>query len=1184
MRLKRVRVFGFKTFADRTEFSLEGGIVAVVGPNGCGKSNLVDAILWGLGEGNARQLRAASGADVIFNGSSRRKAVGFAEVSLLFDNEDGALPIESSEVSVSRRLTRTGDSDYAINRRNCRQRDVYELFADSGLGRAGYAIVGQKEIDQALAASPEERRGWIDEAAGVQRYRTRKVEAQRRLAAAETHLERVSDILNELESQREPLRLEAEAARRYKSLLESLRGVETGLLVRDVARALREAAELEAQIRRSIELSREEVERAETLEAQVRATGETISALESEMDSLRGLQQGSLTALERAEANLRLAAQKLESLDELEATLKSEGDSLAERRADAEREVTAGKQDEAAESQALSELRTEAGGADAEAKELTTRLKALDADLMKAKEANARWLKQQAEETHRKERLLQARRERQGVEASLPDLRQALAAAQTELDAAVAVVQTHLDDASKADEESRALRAAEEADAQESRKALSERAALEGRKRGIEATIDAHEGLNQGARAVLEAAERGILDGSYVPVGEAVIADKDLALAIETALGGAANDLIVDHEGDAKAAIAWLKEHRQGRATFQPIPLMRPPSVGPELDRLLRQPGIVGRASELVDCEARFRPVIDSILGRVVVAEDLDAALRHAKTSGWSRMVTRDGEVLHSGGAVTGGHAARQTYGLVQRKADLAEIERRLGQIEKLVRAAEKRSGQFTARREELKAQGDAARAEAKARETEAKEARAFVARLADEIHQVERSIGRLDREIEALSQTSPERAERTDLAPLEQERDDVLRKLAARTADAEQAESRLREQDLRLRQAAQRREAAERRLAAAREAESQRERRLVHLEPERARLREDMERHGREREHAGAQKRDADHKLEVAQDQRRGLLESSLQTQEEAKAARANAAAVGEAAHQAEVARARAESRRAAAAQRLLEEYGLTEEDAVAQEDAYEIPDDAPTVVSRLRRDMKAMGDVNLGAIEAFDRLTARHDELEAQRTDILDGIVQVQASIRELDALTRDRFAETFSAVKEAYGRMFEKLFGGGQGEIRLTDPDRLLESGVEIEVTLPGKRRQPLPLLSGGERALCATAFLFSLLLVKPSPLVVLDEVDAPLDGRNVERFVDLLREFSLRTQFIVITHNPVTIEAAPVWLGVTMQEPGVSTLVPARAPKKEGGTSLAPPEASALAIGDGRGDNGGAAGPV
>jgi len=306
------------------------------------------------------------------------------------------------------------------------------------------------------------------------------------------------------------------------------------------------------------------------------------------------------------------------------------------------------------------------------------------------------------------------------------------------------------------------------------------------------------------------------------------------------------------------------------------------------------------------------------------------------------------------------------------------------------------------------------------------------------------------------------------------------------------------------------------------------------------------------QQEIAAKAKVEAEARHEALQQKKRGLLEQSMSQSEDAKAARANASSVGEAMHQAELNRARSESKRATALQRLFEEYGLTEEDALEQEGKHETPADAATVVNRLRRDLRSMGDVNLGAIEAYQRLTTRVDELSAQRDDITSGIEQVEASISELDKMTKDRFVSTFAAVQVAFSEMFQKLFDGGEGKLSLTDPSKVLESGIDLEITLPGKKRQPLALLSGGERALCASTFLFALLKVKPSPLVVLDEVDAPMDGNNVERFAKILHEFTDRSQFIVITHNPTTIQSAPVWLGVSMQEPGISMLLPTRVP--------------------------------
>lgn len=1149
MRLKSVRIFGFKTFADRTEFSVDGGIIAVVGPNGCGKSNLVDAILWALGESNARQLRASASQDVIFSGSARRKPVGFAEVTLLFDNEDGSLPVDTPEVAVTRRLTRGGDSDYFINRRSCRQRDIHELLADSGLGRAGYAIVSQKEIDQALAASPEDRRAWVDEAAGVQRYRTRKAESVKRMASAKEHLDRVEDILRELESQREPLRAESEVATKFKIAASALREVETGLLIQDLAKAVTEISELETRLSKSLTLVWEENGRAERLDLEGEGVREKVGELEHRIEGVRARLQETITSIERSGAGARLGEERLRSLDEMEATLKS-GDTR-DLVIEAQAELEACHLELAAEEEYRLRCRTDLGGVDEEARAVAERLKVIEAALGKAREQHALRLKQEAELQHRQARRATAVRELEGIDADLPSLEEAREAASQEAAEALRLFSEAEGDLRRCEHDLAELRANEDALSIGTRELMGEKASLEGRKRGIEATIQAHEGLAQGSRAVIEAAERGELTGSYLPVGAAIRTDKEFALAIETALGAAVNDLIVPHEGDAKSAIQYLRERRLGRATFQPVPLMHPSEPNAEFRRVLERPHVLGQASRLVQCDKSHRPVIESLLGRVMIVRDLDAALGLAKTNGWSRLVTLDGEVVHSSGAVSGGQTGKPQYGLVQRKADLDQIERQIERLEKDLQKSQADAETAASTRQNLLVEVAGLKTELDSRRQALNDAKDYVHTLNAELHAAARSKDKLAKELEELA-AEVALVEEVDIQQLQAHRDALINELANRSADANQVKERLRDAEHRVQQAAHRVASSQKRLHTAEHAESHRAARLENLAPERDRIRREIVQHGEEAAQAELKRKHGEADLREMQAEKDGLLREGLRISDEAKEARANVAAIGEANHQAELARARAESRRATAAERLLEEYGVSEDEAIVQAPGIVVPADAQPLANRLRREIRAMGPVNVGAIEAYDRLTTRFDELSAQKADILEGIEQVEAGMHELDKLTRERFQDTFLKVQAAYTVMFQKLFGGGEGRIYLDNPGSILESGIEIEVTLPGKKRQRLELLSGGERALCATGFLFALLDVKPSPLVVLDEVDAPLDGRNVERFGDVLQEFTDRTQFIVITHNPTTIERAPVWLGVTMQEPGVSTLVPARLP--------------------------------
>ena len=1152
MRLTRVRIFGFKTFAEKTEFGLDGGVVAVVGPNGCGKSNLVDAILWGLGEGSIKHLRASSSQDVIFSGSENRKPVGFAEVSLCFDNEDGTLPIDASEVWITRRLTRGGDTDYSINRQSCRLKDVLELLADSGLGRAGYAIVGQKEIDEALSASAEDRRSWIDEAAGVQRYRARKIESLRRLVSAKDSLSRVDDIIRELESQVEPLRAEAELAARFKQLDAALREVEIGRLIRDFCTSMHDLQSLEEKIANSAGLVERERISANKLEHDLEVDNSRIKELDGQIDRTRATHQEQMTLQERTEANVKITEEKISSLIAQERNLKEDASTISNRLTESTKDAELAKVEAATELELLEKIQSESAGASSESKKLSDDLRQAEKQLNEARERKTQRMKWEAEREVQEGRARLLQREVSGIEKSMPKLVQEIEAARAEFTTASGSIGELDAEITRLITASEEIKKEEDRESSVLRESLAERASLEGRRRGIEATLDAHEGLSQGSRAVLEAKERGLIKGNFESVADSIEVDKDLSLAIETALGASANDLIVDSDSEAKAAVQWLKENRAGRCTFQPIPLMRRQDVSSDLRRVLNEKGVINRASELVRCEARVMPVIESLLGRIVIVDTIDDALKLAKTTGWSRMVTLDGEVIHSSGAVTGGMAQRQSYGVVQRRADLVELEKEIAQIDKLIAGADKRKQDRQRRLTEHDALMTAARETRKDSKEPADEAEQLLRALEEEYRDADRQLTKARHEIDAIEKAKLGGIDDVNISDFERVRDECLKILASKSADVEQAETRLRDAQERTRQAQIRQYAAEKRLESAQEAEKQRGRRLDNLGPERDKLRKQVEELRVGAEAHGKEKQSLMVSLTGLTMERRELSEKNQTLQEGLKNARANVMALSEANHQNELLRARAETKRSTLAERLMDAYALSEADALAQENIHEVPSDAQSLVGRLRREIKAMGDVNTGAIEAFERLNERFETLSLQQSDILNGIEQVEASIHELDKLTRDKFVTTFEAVREEFGVMFTKLFGGGSASIELTDPNKVLESGVEIEVQLPGKKRQPLQLLSGGERSLCASAFLFALLTVKPAPLVVLDEVDAPLDGRNVERFAQTLEEFSKNIQFIIITHNPATIEIAPNWLGVTMQEPGVSTLVPAKLP--------------------------------
>lgn len=1151
MRLKKVRIFGFKTFADRTELDINGDLCSIVGPNGCGKSNIVDAMMWGLGEPNARSLRAATSQDVIFNGSAKRKPLGYAEVTLIFDNEDGSLPLDTAEVAISRRLTRSGDSQFQINRKNCRLKDIYDLLADSGLGRAGYSIVGQREIDQALSASPEDRRAWIDEAAGVQRFRAKRQESVRRLDTAKDHLQRIDQILADIQYQREPLAEEAELAKKYLQLKSALTEIESGFLMHEVAEAVAQADALIKQIAEGAAGAERETARAEELRGQLAVLGDEIAEAERKLDAFRELRQSQLTEIERAQADVKLREARKTSLNELEESLHQEHQHSEETGAKASQELQDSRAEESAAKEVLDSLQSATGTEESRMAELRTDLKSLDAQIAAAREIASKNARMVAESAQAESRLATIRTELEGIEHDIQPVEKEIGSAKSDaaqkrakLDEILASRQAIQDQINAAQAESVEIGRA-------ARELATQLATLEAKKRGLEATLESHDGLSQGSLAVLELVRAGELKPVYKPVGEAVVVEPELATAIEIALGAAVHDLIVPHEEDAKAAIQKLKDRRAGRATFQPLNRIRPYYEQAELRKLASQKGSVGIASELVSVDAEYLPVIQSLLGRILVVESIDDGLRLGKGSGYSRIVTLDGEVIHSAGAVTGGKSSRHTSGIVHRRAEHGQLESQIEALESRIRAAN--SG-LAAHDEKLKA-AQASLAESEESVQHAKqefdESQTWIRRLEQELAATMRERDRLAKECDHLAQQlKVELQPEADENQLALSRNQVIESIAKLSADSDAAKEKLMDARRRFEHAVDRRRRAEEALMSVEERAKSRANRIQNIEGERSKIDGEIAAAKIAEEEARNKLAEFTEALNAQNDLKKSLLENSFEINDEIKKAEQNSHNFASVIHRFEIDRARADSKRANAAQRLAEVYGISEEEALQQAPNVEIPPDAMMVAGRLRRDLRALGDVNVGAIETYNRLTERFEELSVQRADVHESVEEVLAVVKELDRMTRDKFLTTFEQVNQEFKNQFSLLFGGGEASLRLTESDSVLTAGVEVDVRIPGKKTQRLELLSGGERSLSAVAFLFSLLRVKPSPLVVLDEVDAPLDGRNVERFVDALRTFKGTTQFLIITHNPVTIEAADIWFGVTMQDPGCSTIVPCK----------------------------------
>lgn len=1175
MILKSLTLQGFKSFAQRVTLELPRGVAAVVGPNGSGKSNIADAIRWALGEQSIRVLRGARLEDVIFVGSDSRRPAAMAEVSLTFDNSDGTIPLEYTEVCVTRRVYRSGESEFLINRRPCRLKDIQELFMDTGVGRGSLAIIGQGEVDAVLSARPEERRAFLEEAAGISRYRHRKSEALERLARTEESLVRLADIIAEVERQLQPLAEQAERAKRHAALSEQLWAAEGGLLLLRFERL--EAARRAAQGRvEQIEKERDAARAAALrLEEEIRAFDRALDEVDAALNEARRRAERAREQQAEARHRLEMAQERWSQSEREEAERRARLQGLAARRSALEEELQAAL---ASRRHALEELEK----AEAAVGEATQRLEALRARIgqrglilekerRRAEELRRELARVQAEREALGERVALLQRESEALTLSRQELVQEAQAAQEELSAAQERLRS-LDEAltkargalEELQKSVRALEAERDGESERHRAELRRQQELRARRQALEEMEEAREGYQQGVRAVLRAArERGWdLRGA---VAELFRVPKQYETAVEVALGGAQQFVIAARDDDAKAAIQFLKERRLGRATFLPLASLRPLRLPAEaLRRLQAIDGAIGLAADLVEVDEALRPAVLYLLGRVAVARDLDAAVALARgVRGLSRVVTLDGDVVVPGGAMTGGSQRERSDGLLGRRRRLEELTERIVAGEAVLAESEKRLAQIDAALERARAQVRAAEDRRRQLELErvgasrdVQEAKARCQRAEQAKARWEAEVARRRRELEEAAAQLAAAAEREQaLADQEQSLSAALASREEGARGERQAEEELRDEVGRLQLA----------LVRARQACDQHARELERLERERAQILREEE---AEKERLGAlagergalreaiaaahevlaagaeAAQKAEEETEAFTARRDELRRRRDETAQRARQVQERIGRVQETLARAQVELDRREQE-CARLQRELEERGLARSAAPSATEGSEA--ELERLCRSLRAQIEALGPVNPGSIAEYEAVKERHAFLTGQRQDLEQAKEQLHAAIARIDKESRAKFDALFRAVQEAFERVFTRLFGGGTARLSLVDPDDPLESGVEIFVQPPGKRLQNLVALSGGERALAAIALLFALLSVRPSPFCVLDEIDAALDEHNLVRFRQLLGEFSGSTQFLVITHRQGTMEGADCLFGVTMEESGVSRLV-------------------------------------
>ena len=1172
MVFKELEIQGFKSFPDKVKITFDAGVTGVVGPNGSGKSNLSDAVRWVLGETSSRQLRAAGKMeDVIFGGTRRRSAMGFASVRLTLDNTGHTLDVDADEVTIGRKYYRSGDSEYTINGQVCRLRDVYELLLDTGIGRDGYSVIGQGRIAEIVAAKSSERREIFEEACGIAKYRYRKTEAERRLAAAGENLERLRDILGELESRVGPLEKESAKAQKFLELSEQRKTLEVTLWTDSVHRAR--------------DTVRQQVRDYETAQADYERFDGEAKAAEQEAEEIRMQAQQLTIAVERLNGDIRSITEQISGSDSRIAVLENDILRNEESIASLRSEIEAGEQDGAEADAALQRHRAVAAKMEAEGEKLAAEIDALNAELTKLADASnasgARKDTLRAEITDLTAKRTEAQVAQAAAEAAEETARQRLPALEqavqegtdqwetarqdltdtiryremlTENEKQLANVRSGLE--LKLKNRKAALDEADTAEQRLGRELDAARQRLSVL-RELEKNMD---GYQNSVKAVMRAAGARRLRGIIGPVSAILKVEPGCEVAVETALGAALQNIVVENEAAAKAAIALLRSDNAGRATFLPLDTVQPGVFRGRLS------GTARLASSLVQADARYDNIVSNLLGRIIVVEDINEASRVARDNGFrSRVVTMDGQVINAGGSFTGGSVQRSA-GLFTRKQEMEELRIRAAKLQKDCLAAQEKTDQCKEQVDALQAEltataseqittaNDRVRAEAEQKRLEAAAAQLETARNArrQEIDTLQAALADSRAKAEDAAKLQAELTAKIDRRTAEMSRiaegDDsfltrqnaLAQDLSAkrleqvtRQKDAELAYSQIAALEQRARDAAARRTSLEESVAALAARSDACRAEIADIRQTRA----------------DSQTTIAQKEAEIREATQKRLARQQAETE---TLARARTAADSREEMSREMARlaerkAAAESEYDQTVAKLWDEYQLS----VSQAEALCVEfDSLPALraqVADLRGKIRALGSVNVSAIEEYKEVKARYDALVTQVTDVEESRNELTRMISKLSAQMREIFTDSFRAINENFGRVFAELFGGGEASLVLEDESNVLSSGIGIRVAPPGKVIKNLEALSGGEQALVAISIYFAILAVNPAPFCILDEIEAALDDANVVRFAQYLRRVSDKTQFIVITHRRGTMEAANVLYGVTMQEDGVSKLL-------------------------------------
>ena len=1179
MYLKRIETIGFKSFADKTVVEFEQGVTAVVGPNGSGKSNISDAIRWVLGEQSAKSLRGGKMEDIIFAGTSTRKPLNFAEVTLVLDNSCGSLPIDYEEVSITRRVYRTGDSEYLINKQKVRLKDVVDLIMDTGIGHDSLSIISQDKVKAIVEARVEDRRVIIEEAAGVLKYKMRKKEATRKLESTSDNLSRVQDIIFELEDQVEPLRKQSEQAEKYMVLKQECSDSEISVLAYDI-KTLNDQMERSKKERKDVEFEHVSI-------------NAKIANDERRRDTLKQNQQAQERQLEQLQADLVETSEWIQKLQGQRDVLKerhknasSNKEELAEQQAQLESRLETSQVELKTAEEAMTKTKTSLETKQSQLQKVSEEYQHLEENLKiqldTTRDAYFEDVNRLAsvknqyiainQQIKRTETTLE--RINEDEEKALLD-RDALVQEQETFKAQYGKFETSLKE--KRDlyqqlykEHQQRLKQAE-METNRHRHLTHQLDKMNNRLQWLEDAQKDFSGFNEGVKKILKAREQGQVSGIEGAVAELVTVPKELELAMDVVLGPVMQQIVTTNDDSAKKAIDFLKKHHAGRATFLPLNVIKSRLLPMDVqNRIQGNQDVVGVASQLVGYDQRYRQIVENILGNIIVTKDLNVAKNLAKQLNYRyRIVTLEGDVINAGGAMTGGAVKRQGSSLLRQKNEIEDCQRQIQQLTdeleqskvlqeewaQTVKQSEKELQKVQLAGERLKEKMSEVNQQKLAFEyreksqnereqllrIERREHEAELKQLVEKNNQLAEDRLVLEQRIEEAKATIETLEEQ--LEQQEELKSQLLQQMTELKVDVAKLETALHNECATFERLKGETEQARIRLKELLDKIAESEQALLGNDDEVVQLEANLAEKKEKRESI----------IEQIQDQRVTLTKVSqeLETLErEVRESHKVQQKMAESLNQLDVSIGKVDVEMDIMIKKLEEEYQMTFDHA---NENYPLKGSIEEIKSRIRSikgQIAALGEINVGAIQEYQRVKERYDFLTTQRDDLIEAKATLEETINEMDQEMTVKFKETFDLVREQYMEIFKKLFGGGSADLVLTDPHDLLHTGVEIIAQPPGTKLKTSNLLSGGQKALTSIALLFAILKVRTVPFCVLDEVEAALDEANVARYANYLKAFSNETQFIVITHRKGTMERADVLYGVTMQERGVTKLVSVR----------------------------------